>query len=217
MSHTSLIGKQAPSLTLPNYTGEAFELKPEEAGVPTVLFFYPSSGSYGCTKEACQFRDAIAEKDTFKPGKVQIIGISCDSVEKQKQFVEKEKLTVRRLRSPVMNGSPMCFDDKLQYPVLSDANGEAIKAYGIGKGILGLVPVARVTVVIDKKGIVRDTLDATMNYGAHSKFVAKWLEKLEAEDMLEATPTNNPTPTATTTAAESQPADTPKALTHDEE
>lgn len=68
-------------------------------------------GSYGCTKEACQFRDAIAgafiqlfkitqelkmwtEKDTFKPGKVQIIGLSRDSVEKQKQFVEKEKLTV---------------------------------------------------------------------------------------------------------------------------
>lgn len=35
-----------------------------------------------------------AEKDTFKPGKVQIIGISPDPVEKQKLFVEKEKLTV---------------------------------------------------------------------------------------------------------------------------
>jgi peroxiredoxin Q/BCP len=34
------------------------------------------------------------EKDNFKPGQVQIIGISPDPVEKQKAFVEKEKLTV---------------------------------------------------------------------------------------------------------------------------
>jgi len=70
----------------------------------------------------------------------------------------------------------------LTYPVLSDIDGEAVKAYGIGKGMMGISAIARVTVVIDKKGIVRDTLDATMNYGAHSKFVAKWLDKLEAEE-----------------------------------
>ncbi|KAG6811637.1 hypothetical protein H0H92_006507 [Tricholoma furcatifolium] len=52
-----------------------------------------------------------------------------------------------------------------------------------------MAAVARVTVIIDKKGIVRlsllsrDTLDATMNYGAHAKFVAKWLDKLEAEEI----------------------------------
>jgi hypothetical protein len=39
-------------------------------------------------------RDNFVEKDIFKPGKVQIIGISPDPVEKQKAFVEKEKLTV---------------------------------------------------------------------------------------------------------------------------
>ena len=39
-----------------------------------------------------------SEKDIFKPGKVQIIGISPDPVEKQKAFVEKEKLTVRQFR-----------------------------------------------------------------------------------------------------------------------
>ncbi|KAG5716723.1 hypothetical protein E4T56_gene16120 [Termitomyces sp. T112] len=158
MSHAALIGEQAPSLSLPNYTGKTYSLTPRESGNPIVLFFYPSSGSYGCTKEACQFRDAIA--DTFKPGKVQIIGLSPDPVDKQKRFFEKEKLT---------------------YLVLSDVNGDAAKSYGIGKGLFGLAPVARVTVVIDKKGIIRDTLDATINDGAHSKFVAKWLDKLEAE------------------------------------
>jgi hypothetical protein len=36
----------------------------------------------------------LTEKDTFKPGKVQIIGLSRDTVERQKLFAEKEKLTV---------------------------------------------------------------------------------------------------------------------------
>ena len=30
----------------------------------------------------------------------------------------------------------------------------------------------------------RDGLDATMNYGAHSKFVEKWLDKLDVEDAV---------------------------------
>lgn len=33
-------------------------------------------------------------KDVFGPNRVQIIGISADTVEKQKAFVEREKLTV---------------------------------------------------------------------------------------------------------------------------
>ncbi|KAJ7212144.1 peroxiredoxin Q [Mycena pura] len=161
MSHRSLVGKPAPAITLPNYDGENFTLTPGEQGLPIALFFYPKAGSYGCTKEACQFRDAIAEKDTFKEGKVKVIGISPDSVEKQKAFVEKHKLT---------------------YPVLSDSKGEAAKAYGVGKGLFGFADVARVTFIIDAKGSIRETLEGTMNFGAHSKFVTKWLDKLEAEN-----------------------------------
>ncbi|KAG6866282.1 hypothetical protein C0991_006378 [Blastosporella zonata] len=142
-----------------------------------------------------RFAESNAEKDTFKPGKVQIIGLSRDSVQKQKQFVEKEKLTVRIFRLCFAGLTSYCR----QYPVLSDVNGEVMKSYGVGKGWMGLAAVARVTIVIDKKGVIRsvlaksgviklliparrDTLDAMMNFGAHSKFVAKWLDKFEAED-----------------------------------
>jgi len=181
MPYRDLIGKAAPPIKLLNYDGESFTFTPGEKGIPTALFFYPASGSYGCTKQACQFRDAIAEKDTFKPGKVQIIGISPDPIEKQKTFVEKEKLT---------------------YPVLSDVDKETFKAYGIGKGMLGLVGVARVTFIVDKNGVVRDGLDATINYGAHSKFVEKWLDKLDAEDKATAAAAA----TMTATAEAPQPA-----------
>ncbi|CAK5275366.1 unnamed protein product [Mycena citricolor] len=159
-AHRSLIGVNAPAVALPNYDGEEFKLTPGEGGMPTVIFFYPKAGSYGCTKEACQFRNAIAEKEAFQADNVQIVGISPDSVEKQKTFVEKNKLT---------------------YPVLSDSEGTAAKAYGIGKGLFGLADVARTTIIIDAKGIIRDTIEGTLNYGAHAKFVTKWLQKLESE------------------------------------
>jgi len=36
----------------------------------------------------------FVEKDIFAPGRVQIIGLSADTVEKQKRFVDEQKLTV---------------------------------------------------------------------------------------------------------------------------
>ena len=45
----------------------------------------------------------------------------------------------------------------VQYPILSDAKGEARKTYHVGKGLFGLVD-ARVTFLIDDKGIVRYVL-----------------------------------------------------------
>ncbi|KAI0372227.1 peroxiredoxin Q [Pilatotrama ljubarskyi] len=161
MARHPLIGKPAPPISLPGADGETYTLTPGEKGVPVALFFYPKSGSFGCTKEACQFRDALAENDLFKRTKVDIVGISSDPVDKQKEFVEKQKLT---------------------YPVLSDAKGEARKAYHVGKGLLGLAETARVTFVIDSKGVVKDVLDTTLNYNAHVKFVTKCLDKLEAEE-----------------------------------
>ncbi|RXW22463.1 hypothetical protein EST38_g3387 [Candolleomyces aberdarensis] len=155
-----LIGKPAPSFTLPNYDGEPFEFKPGASGLPTALLFYPQSGSYGCTQQICSFRDAVIEKTTFKPEKSQVIAISPDPVEKQKEFVEKQNLP---------------------FPVLSDTEKEVPKLYGIGKGFFGFAPIARVTFIVDKDGIIRDALDATMNYNAHQKFVDKWFQKLDGE------------------------------------
>lgn len=52
-----------------------------------------------------------------------------------------------------------------------------------------------------KLGVGRDALDATVNYTAHTRFVAKWLEKLEAEDPA----ASDIVPTPTSTAEEPQP------------
>jgi len=164
MSPSSLIGKVAPAFTLKNHDGTDYEFKPE-GSAPTAIFFYPKSGSYGCTREACQFRDALVENDAFKETNLRVIGISPDSVEDQDKFVKKQKLT---------------------YPVLSDSAGEFRTSYGVGRGILGLVD-ARVTYFVDSKGVVRDVVDATMNYAAHISFVNKCLAQYAKE---EATPSS---------------------------
>jgi len=156
MAPHPLIGKQAPSFTLTNYNGESYEFQPGQ-GSRIALFFYPKSGSYGCTRQVCQFRDALESKSAFKD--LQVIGVSPDSIEKQAKFAEAQKLT---------------------YPLLSDADGQVRKAYSVGRGLLGLVS-ARITFCIDSDGIICEVLESTLNHSAHSKFVGKWLAKSTAE------------------------------------
>ncbi|KAJ7595397.1 thioredoxin-like protein [Mycena floridula] len=156
-----LIGQLAPSILLSNWNGETVEIKPGECElVPLVLFFFPKAGSYGCTKEACQFRDAVAEIPNFSPESLKIVGISADPVPQQKRFVEK---------------------NKLKYPVLSDTSCTARLAYGVGRALFGLSD-ARVTVVIDKHGVVRAFKDKTSDYRVHKDFVIKWLETFSEEE-----------------------------------
>ena len=72
-----LIGKPAPQLSLPDSNGQTYTLSPDTLAKPVVIFFYPKAGkrhvtvvlalsiptlhvgTYGCTKEACEFRDAL--------------------------------------------------------------------------------------------------------------------------------------------------------------
>jgi len=50
MAFQSLIGKLAPPISLPNYTGETYKFIPGEKGTPAAIFFYPAAGlSKVCT------------------------------------------------------------------------------------------------------------------------------------------------------------------------
>ncbi|KAI6041379.1 thioredoxin-like protein [Pisolithus marmoratus] len=164
MAPHPLVDKEAPSFTLPDVNGESFRFPPEEGGKrvekPIAVFFYPQSGTFGCTREACQFRDALAENEIFKRSDVQVIGISADPVEKQKSFADKNRLS---------------------FPVLSDQDHVAHNAFRVGRGMLGFTN-ARTTFVIDSRGIVRGVLSATMNYSAHAKFVTRELEKIQESE-----------------------------------
>ncbi|KAG8882239.1 hypothetical protein FRB99_004669, partial [Tulasnella sp. 403] len=129
-----LIGQKAPQITLPSTTAESYELNPGTTGRPLVVFFYPAAGTYGCTKESCSFRDALNLSETFKRTKCEVVGISGDTVEKQKAFAE---------------------DNALTYPLLCDTEGKAKKLYSVSRGLMNMSD-GRATFVIDANGTVVD-------------------------------------------------------------
>ena len=118
------IGDVVPDFSLPDETGTERRLSDLLTAGPVTLFFYPGAMTYGCTKESCHFRDLAKE---FEQAGGQRIGISADTVEKQKQFSDKYS-----------------FD----FPLLSDPDRKVAEIFGVKRGG-GLVPVKRNTFVID--------------------------------------------------------------------
>jgi peroxiredoxin Q/BCP len=110
---------------------------------PVVLFFYPAAMTYGCTKESCHFRDLKSEFDAVG---AQRIGISADSVDKQKQFSDKHS-----------------FD----YPLLSDPERVVAAQFGVKRGT-GLLPNKRTTFVIDTDGRVLDVISSEVSMHKHA-------------------------------------------------
>lgn len=127
-------GAKAPEFTLPDAEGKPVSLK-DFRGKTVVLYFYPKDLTPGCTKEACDFRDAQAR---LRSRGAVVLGMSADPPKRHAKFRDKYNLN---------------------FPLLSDESKEVLKAYGVwgkkkfmGREFLG---VKRATVVIDGKGVVR--------------------------------------------------------------
>jgi peroxiredoxin Q/BCP len=125
------IGDKAPALSLPDQSGEPVSLK-DFMGKQVVLYFYPKDDTPGCTKESCDFRDAIAP---IKKAGAVILGVSLDDKESHQKFIRK-------------------FD--LPFTLLSDEETTVSKAYGCykeknmyGRKYWG---IERSTFVIDQAG-----------------------------------------------------------------
>jgi peroxiredoxin Q/BCP len=73
-------GDRAPAIR-----AGAFELS-KLRGKRVVIFFFPKSDTPGCTKEACEFRDASKK---FAKLDAEIVGISPDKPEAQQKFATK--------------------------------------------------------------------------------------------------------------------------------
>ncbi|VTR90796.1 peroxiredoxin : Uncharacterized protein OS=Thermoactinomyces sp. Gus2-1 GN=JS81_09670 PE=4 SV=1: AhpC-TSA [Gemmata massiliana] len=95
-------------------------------GKTVVIFFYPKALTPGCTVESCGFRDLAK---SF-PENVVLLGASGDTVAKQQEFIDKEKL-------------PM--------PLLADTDLKLIKDLGVLGKAGGTTP-KRITFVVDKDG-----------------------------------------------------------------
>jgi peroxiredoxin len=127
-------GERAPDFTLPADDGGTVRLS-QFRGRPVVLYFYPRDDTPGCTKEACAFRDRIAEVQEL--GAV-VLGVSPDDVASHEMFRDKYALN---------------------FPLLADVDHEVATMYGAwrerdmyGRKSMG---IQRSTFLIDGDGVVR--------------------------------------------------------------
>lgn len=124
-------GDTAPDFTLPDSDGREVSLS-SHRGQRVIVYFYPAAMTPGCTKQACDFRDSLAD---LAKQDIVVLGISPDAPAKLAKFREKEALT---------------------FPLLSDADRAVMQAYGAygEKKMYGKVSVGviRSTFVIDADG-----------------------------------------------------------------
>src|SRR5207237_1092977 len=81
-------GAVAPAFEGVTHDGQRISLAALR-GRPVVLYFYPRDDTSGCTKEACEFRDAWAR---FKDAGATVIGVSTDDNQSHAAFAEKYHL-----------------------------------------------------------------------------------------------------------------------------
>jgi peroxiredoxin Q/BCP len=99
-------GQKAPDFKLPDQDGTLHTIG-EYKGKWVLLYFYPKDDTPGCTKEACAIRDDFLDFDKLK---LQVLGVSADSVANHKKFAEKYALP---------------------FTLLADEKRQVIKAYGV--------------------------------------------------------------------------------------
>ena len=101
-------------------------------GRKVIVYFYPAASTPGCTKQACDFRDSLAE---LNEAGLDVVGISPDKPAKLAKFRDAEGLT---------------------FPLLSDPERTVLTEWGAfgektmyGKTVQGVI---RSTFVVDEKG-----------------------------------------------------------------
>ncbi|MFE3190738.1 thioredoxin-dependent thiol peroxidase [Nocardia sp. NPDC059240] len=132
-NHRLSPGDAAPAFTLPDADGKDVSLS-DYRGRKVIVYFYPAASTPGCTKQACDFRDNLAE---LEGAGIEVVGISPDKPAKLAKFRDTEQLT---------------------FPLLSDPDKEVLGAYGAfgekmmyGKKVTGVI---RSTFLIDETGKV---------------------------------------------------------------
>ncbi|WP_045822337.1 thioredoxin-dependent thiol peroxidase [Williamsia herbipolensis] len=126
-------GDPAPAFTLPDADGNPVSLS-DHLGRQVIVYFYPAASTPGCTKQACDFRDNLAE---LEGAGITVLGISPDKPEKLAKFRDTESLT---------------------FPLLSDPDKTVLTEWGAfgektmyGKTVTGVI---RSTFLVDPDGTI---------------------------------------------------------------
>lgn len=117
-----------------------------------LLYFYPKDFTGGCTKEACGFRDRMAD---LQKDNVKVIGVSFDNVDKHKAFIAK-------------------YD--LNFTLLADPDGKIVDAYGTR--MMGMKMSNRVSFLIGLDGKIVHVTDSG-NPQVHFKEMQAAIDSLQ--------------------------------------
>ena len=128
----------APDFTAVNQHDEKLTLSHFRGAHNVVLYFYPKDDTPGCTIEANEFTALASE---FEQAGTVVLGVSKDSCEKHRKFIDKYGLKI---------------------DLISDASGEVCDKYQtwgeqqfMGKKYMG---ISRSTFVIDKAGLLVEAI-----------------------------------------------------------
>ena len=131
---SNLLGKPAPAFTLFDTDKKATSLG-DFKGQNVVVLFFPLAFTGVCTTELCSIRDNIG---TYNNANAQVLGISVDSIFTLGKFKEEQKLN---------------------FPLLSEFNKTAAKAYDVLYETFPAFEMQgvakRAAFVIDKEGVVQ--------------------------------------------------------------
>ncbi len=124
-------GDDAPEFEMPASGGRRVSSS-SLRGKPYVLYFYPKADTPGCTKEACNFQEALPQLGATG---LEVIGVSKDKMTAIDKFAAKYNLA---------------------FPLASDAEGHVTETYGawVEKSMYGrkYMGIDRRTFLIDAEG-----------------------------------------------------------------
>jgi peroxiredoxin Q/BCP len=126
-------GEKAPAFRLDTDQGKISSAA--LAGTPFVLYFYPKDDTSGCTSEAIAFSANAAK---FGAIRVEVIGVSKDSVQSHEKFRAKHGLKIKLASDPDKKTA-------MDYGVWGEK-----KLYG--RSYMG---VERATFLVDDHGVIR--------------------------------------------------------------
>src|SRR5271155_5867025 len=145
------VGDTAPDFSVAASDGTTVQLKDYVGKGPIILYFYPKDDTKGCTAEACGIRDTM---DEFKGLDAIVLGVSFDSVESHKAFIEKYKLP---------------------FVLLADTDKKVAETYGVADDSSKVA--SRTTFVINKAGKIA-FVDPKVNPVTHAAEIRTVLQNL---------------------------------------
>ena len=146
------VGSPAPTPTSKDQDGKAVAFAEVYKAGTTLVYFYPKADTPGCTKQGCSLRDSWAD---LKAKGVQVLGVSGDKPESQKQF--RDKFT-------------------FPFPLIADDDGAVAKAFGVPSRLPGIY--ARMSFLV-KDGKVAWTMTEKTSTADHAADVLKALATLK--------------------------------------